>query len=169
MFHSHLPIILHSVSSFHYLLKAHLFEKENNCLQVRLHGHLVCPKTCSSFFKSTRYKMTLKYFSNPEKIQRYGWSPARLKQHCALCRYLTAYFVCNALVEPEGDSDWMKNTHKPAHLFSRHGFICLLGPTHFPSYFGGGLVQVRSRVLVPFPQVFEHFDQAAQFDQRPFT
>ena len=44
-----------------------------------------------------------------------------------------------------------------------------MGPTHFPPYFGGGLVQVRSRVLVPLPQLFEHFDQAAQFDQRPFT
>ena len=86
-----------------------------------------------------------------------------------LCRYLTAYFVYKALVEPEGVSDWMKNIHKPGHLFSRHGFICLLGPTHFPPFIGGGLVQVRSRVLVPFPQVFEQFDQAAQFDQRPFT
>lgn len=55
------------------------------------------------------------------------------------------------------------------HLFSRQGFICLLGPTHFPPYFGGGLVQVRSRVLVPFPQTLEHFVQADQFDQRPFT
>lgn len=38
-----------------------------------------------------------------------------------------------------------------------------------PSYFGGGLVQVRFRVFFPCPHVLEHRDQAAHFDQRPFT
>ena len=38
-----------------------------------------------------------------------------------------------------------------------------------PPYFGGGLVQVRFRVFFPCPHVLEHRDQAAHFDQRPFT